>query len=135
MYSSIEKDLDWIENEAAAQKKAFERMPYSISVSTYIETVELTPNIQSYVNTQILSELPADYYYCCKQITLDTYAGINTVAKLGLSRPNATIRRIPYTGGARWIVRFPIETAPWDTSDAEISVYSVVPGELTIEDI
>lgn len=69
-------------------------------------------------------------------VTFDTTSGANTIAKLEISGDYVNlpeVRRMPYTGGARWVV----STAPehfgsdWEATHYQFTVQSLVDGSLS----
>lgn len=129
MPNPIESELTKLEVEADARKVAFERAPYTLSVSTSTETAVTTANTVTF-NGEAWSS--PSYYYCAKEVTYTTYSGANTIAKIATDQENARIRRVPYAGGAKWIVGF---TAYDEIPQVTITVHATVPGELEVKDL
>lgn len=69
-------------------------------------------------------------------VTLETTAGTNTLAILELTT-NGTympvIRRVPYTGGARWVVTAPprYSGGNWQPTTYNFTVQTLVDGTLS----
>lgn len=126
----LEQTLDSVELEIKALKNAFEQTAFQLPVFTYSLDFTTTPN--NVTLTQ--AGYPAVTYQGSGRtvVTFDSGAGVNALAFLeievddgGYGISNIKFRRVPYSGGARWII--------YDDGgqiDYKFVVHSAVPGNL-----
>ena len=133
---SVEKQVTALEEEMKAIKTTFAMASTSLSVYVANLTFTTTPD-------QVTITGPDAATYWGEErvvLTFDTIGGVNAIAALEFSgsynsgviyRP-PVVRRVPYTGGARWV----IET--WPSGDGtgvtfNFTVCSSAEGTLTAE--
>lgn len=132
---TVQAILKALRREYWALKTAFSAPAINIPVITKTLNFTTSKNLCHYV-------APGYYDYYTEEIervevTLTTTSGANTFAKLELSG-NATeaypkIRRVPYSGGARWIVtNVPRRSdGNWQATSYTFTVQTMVDGTLT----
>ena len=109
MDSRTEKDLRKLEQEVEAQKATFDKQ--ASQLLTYTKTAYFTTSTNSVTLTPI-SDPSQAYTTEGNERVVVTFAaegGSNTLAVLEVDSDNDdevdfTINRVPYSGGARWIV-------------------------------
>lgn len=139
---NVEKQLNALETEARALKIAYEQVATSMPVFT--TRLDFTPT---------KNELIARYGSTSRTendiervvLTLDTERGTNTLATLELetnadAAPN--IRRVPYKGGARWVITNQprVQSGSWWSGNwlpttYRFQVQSLVKGSLRAENM
>ncbi len=132
---TVQAILKALRREYWALKMAFAATATTIPVTTKTLSFTTSENLCRYVAS-------GSYDYYAEEmerveVTLDTSSGANTFAKLELSG-NATdayprVRRIPYSGGARWIVTNTPRTSggDWEATSYVFTVQTMVDGTLT----
>lgn len=138
MDSNAEKEIKALEQEIDAQKVAFEKMASQLPVFT--ETISFTTKRNEVTLTPI--DQP-EYAYTTDgnervQVTFATESGANTIAVLEIDSDNEdtidfVIERIPYAGGARWIITaVPRYDSSWNRIDTHYTfrVHSIMEGTL-----
>lgn len=102
---STEKELKKLEDEITAQKAVFEKMAAQLPV--YTKSV----NFKTKANPMHMDQGGSSYNFDGNERVVVTFAtdrGSNTVATLEMTVTGFTsdlkVKRVPYTGGARWIV-------------------------------
>lgn len=139
MDNSIEKQLKILELESAALKSSFSRSANELPLFTISEKFTTTRNAVNIVangNSNISND-PERIV-----ITLNTNIGANTIANLEISTNNSRLpvkRRVPYSGGAKWIVtaatKGDISGDNWQSTTYQFNIQSLVDGELTITEM
>lgn len=138
---SVENQIERLEQESEALKVSYEQSASDLSLYTYETTFSTTMN--RVVCTYPPTYHPADWYlptprldYDTRlgdefvEITFDSEEGINPFAMLEMVNTNAEERdiiitkRVPYDGGARWVV----ELSPNITPVGETGYYSWEPN-------
>lgn len=130
-----------IKRELRAQKMAFQRASNTLPLYTKTLTFNTKKNA---CHVEDLWYPGSDYDYEGYErivVTLDTTSGANTLANLEMSiKSNSSdfpliTRRVPYSGGARWIVmvdpNYIMLDRTWITTTIEFSVHSLVDGTLS----
>lgn len=135
--TSIEAQLAALENEARALKAASEQSATTLPVYTSEAEFSTSQNqiTTKYATGNSYTEDGVERVL----VSFDTKNGINTIAALELetSSPYApTIRRVPYTGGAQWIIATQpdISSGTWQPTNYRLQVLSLVDGSLRAED-
>ena len=131
--SRVEKQLKELEDEIAALKQSFQRSPYQLDIYTTTKTVAMGTDTIKTTNSRVLgnSEITIGRGI---SVTYQTTSGANTIAKIS---PKG--RRVPYNGGAKWIIVPDYNKTAYrplpseDTSSFTITVSAVLPGEIVVE--
>lgn len=133
---TIEKEIAKLENEIEAQKSTFEKMATQMPVFTHAIEFATSSNdcTLQYDSTTTTYRGPERVV-----VTYDTGRGSNTLATLEVitdkARPETRVTRVPYSGGARWIVidSNPSSTAQgaWAPTVYNFAVQSAVDGTLS----
>lgn len=153
----IEKQLAQLEEEIKAIKASFAITAASTPVQTKTITFSTSANIINWSNSspyspldwETLVALPKATNGDCYgveevQVTFDCSSGSNTIASLEIMEIDTTSglmiissRRVPYSGGARWIITISPNVTlqdsgyyTWAQSTIEIAVQSMLPGTL-----
>lgn len=129
--ATVESQLTTLETEAAALKAAFEQSATSLTVAfSGSITCATTANMDQYGN----------YADETVQVTLATTTGANTLATIELETDSTylpIIRRVPYSGGARWRVTIMPKNgyyaSNWTATNFTFYVHAFVSGELSAE--
>jgi len=138
---TIEARVAKLENEAAALKAAFVRSATTMPIYTKTAQIATTQNLIRYQFDYEGQHV--DYEATGSErivVTLRTPNAINTIAKLEVAtnyvNAKPTVRRIPYAGGARWIVMGMSNGggSNWQSTTYNISVLTMVDGTLTVEE-
>ena len=100
-----EVDIKKLEDELAAQKAIYEKMATQMPIFTK------SVNFTTKANPMTLTSGGTSYNFDGNErvkVTFDTSRGSNTVATLEMTtdglKADLKIKRVPYTGGARWII-------------------------------
>lgn len=124
--SKIIKDL---RQEYHAQKAAFEQSASNILLYTKSINFSTSQNEWTFYEQggSFTSNEPERVV-----VTLATNTGSNTLAKLEISTDGAApiVRRVPFSGGARWVVTAPAK-AGWSATNYNFVVQTLVNGTLT----
>lgn len=128
MPSRIETQLRQLQDEANAQKQAFERAAYSLDLYTTQKTATIPYNHIEASNCAVINNTTGANPSRNALVTFNTYSGIDVVAKI---EPYG--RRLPYSGGAQWIVPSSGGEESGSGRELTVTVYSTAPGELTVE--
>lgn len=133
MTDTTQKILSKLRREYWALKMAFEANATTVRLTTKTLTFTTSKNACHYAS----SGTNFDYEDNERVVlTLDTPSGANTIAKLEITGDYTElpiVRRIPYSGGARWI----ISNAPrmvggaWATTQYEFTVQTLINGTLS----
>ena len=154
----VEKQISQLEEEIQAIKSSFELQAASAQVETKTITFSTSANIIRWSNSspynplqwETLVSLPKAQNGDCYGneeilVTFNCASGSNTIASLEIKEisVNAGVvflsaRRIPYSGGARWIINLPPNTTLdgdtgyhiWSPSTIQIAVQSMIEGTL-----
>lgn len=101
----MEKELIRLEEEIKAQKAAYEKM--ALQMPTFTTSVDFT----TLANPMSIDQGSGAYNFDGNErvvVTFTTSRGSNTLAVLEMIsdglKADLKVKRIPYTGGARWIV-------------------------------
>lgn len=125
--SKLIKDL---RQEYHAQKAAFERSASNISLYTKSINFATSRNEWTFYDQggTFTSNEPERVV-----VTLATNTGSNTLAKLEIATDGDTpiVRRVPFSGGAKWIVTAPAKTGTWAATNYQFVVQTLVNGTLT----
>lgn len=147
MMENIEKLLRALENEISAQKAALEMSAVTIPTVTKTASIQTT---QNHISADFTDPSGEHYSYTMNaaeriEVTFDTARGSNTIATLGVNAnyPDAAprIQRVPYTGGARWIVTGQphVDTSSgqvvWSPTTYDFSVTSMLDGILSVRNM
>lgn len=139
---NVEKQLNALETEAHALKIAYEQAATSMPVFT--TALDFTPAKNELV-TRYGSTSRTENGIERVVLTLDTEMGANTLATLELetnadAAPN--IRRVPYNGGARWVITNQprVQSGSWQSGNwlpttYRFQVQSLVKGILRAENM
>ena len=109
---NLEKELSKIEKEIRDIKNAFEQTARQLPVFTYSVDYS-SPNNHMKITYQGGTSYEMDNLPSRTVVTFDTATGSNTLATLEMQiqgeivqmgMGNYCARRVPYSGGARWIV-------------------------------
>lgn len=141
--TSVEKQLNALEAEVKAQKMAYEQAATSMPVFT--ASVDFTTT-RNEITTRSSSGNYTENGVERVMVTLDTDTGINTIATLEMETNNTnsapTIRRVSYSGGARWVVTNQprvnlgdLQDNNWYPTHYRFQVQSLVQGSLRAENI
>lgn len=129
---------DWVaklEAESRALKSAFDRNANSLLLKSY-STAYATVRNQVTINYSGGSSQQDDAERVI--VTFDTAAGVNTIAKLELTTDNQYarpyVRRLPYTGGAKWSVTCSPKN-PYSPTNINFTVRSLVAGVLKTSEV
>ena len=123
-----------LRRELQALKTAYAAVATTIPLKTKNLTFTTSENVCHYHSGG------TDYDYAAFErivITLDTPEGVNTIAKLEFSIDSPfvlSVKRVPYNGGARWIVTgVPNQQGggAWAPSTYNFAVQTLVDGTLT----
>ena len=130
--------LQQIKRELQAQKVAFSRASSQLP----LYTKNLVYNTKK--NACRATDLYPPYSYYDYEgnervvVTLNTPSGANTLATLEINGNYDTypvVRRVPYSGGARWVVatspRYNWDDHTWRTTTYNFTVQTLVDGVLT----
>lgn len=143
---AVEQYLEKLESEGKALDVSFERDASIIPFTTKSGSHTTAENKYTYTFTSAKggSSFSVDGYERTL-VTFDTIDGSNTLATLEIDILNSSnsgtwpmVRRIPYSGGARWLVTItPNLDANYNRIPTNInfSVNSMAPGTLTIGDM
>ena len=138
MNANVEKRIHKLENEISALKAAFAREASSLITFTYsrefsTQKNEITARQQGLDPFTTLGDERV-------VVTFTTENGANTPAVLELRTDNAyvsssfgklVVQRVPYSGGARWIVEsVPNDPNNWRTTNYTFVVHSLIRGSL-----
>jgi hypothetical protein len=131
---STEEWVAKLDIESNALKQAFERSAYSMQVITKTLNFSTTQNAVT-VSGSFGSFTSSDPERLI--VTYDTFSGANTAAKLELSTnylfSYPKVRRIPYLGGARWIVTLNSNVdSSWHSTACVLTVQSLVDGAISV---
>lgn len=141
--TSVENKLLLLENEGNALDVAYERQGSTIPVYSSNKVIHSTAENKI---TMTYTKYPTATIDDPERmvVTYDTETGVNTLAALEIDVENPSStgtwpiwRRIPYSGGAQWIVEIPVQ---YDANYARIAtvldfvVQAMVPGTLTVTD-
>lgn len=130
--------LQTIKRELQAQKIAYQREATQLRLHTRSLVFATKKNACRWDDT-VYPDMSYDYEDAERVVvTLDTPSGVNTLATLELDGDYdemPVIRRVPYTGGARWTVT----TSPsynwndhtWRATNYKFVVHSLVDGVLS----
>lgn len=133
---SVEKQLNLLEQEANAQKVAYEQTATTLPVYTVSVNFATSRN-----------ELTTDYGGGATRkedwiertvVIFDTENGANTLATLEIETNASSapsIRRTPYKGGARWVIanRPRTESGNWRETNYRFQIQSLIKGSLRAE--
>ena len=108
MTDKVEKQLETLESELKALKITFNRASSSLEIYANLLHFETTPD------QVVITGPDAATYYGAERVelTFDALGGVNALAVLEMTgnynsgviyRP-PIVRRVPYIGGARWII-------------------------------
>ena len=140
--NNTEKQLKKLENEVDALKVAFEQS--AVSMPIFSQSVDLVTqqNLLNYEFTYGGQTLKYSMYANERvEVTFTTSRGSNTIATLEINADNIKcsprIQRVPYSGGAKWIVvGQPNVVYPnWYATEYTFTVHSMVDGYLTAENM
>lgn len=134
---SVEAWLSRLEKESDALKQTFLRSATSLKVITNTLTYQTVRNAITIVfsgGSNVFND-PERFI-----VTFDTFTGSNTIARLEMSTdqqyPFVKVRRLPYSGGARWsVVMNSRDYATWTTTNCQISIHSLVDGSITVSEV
>lgn len=133
--ASVSSIISDIRREYQALKQAFQASATRLDLSTS------KLNFSTKENACVYQDAYGSFNYSENErvvVTLNCDSGANTLANLeittdGLSLP--VVRRIPYSGGARWIVssapNVDLTTYGWKTTNYQFTVNSMVKGTLS----
>lgn len=133
MNPSISKIIATLRREYHALKQAFEKNATQITLITKKLSYSSARNACSW------SGQGFSFNYDDNErivVTFSTNSGANTLAKLEISGDYTIlpqVRRVPYSGGARWIVANAPRTSGgnWQTTSYNFTVQSLVNGTLS----
>lgn len=121
-----------IRRELQAQKSAFERGASTLNLYTKTLTYSTKKNACRWQDSGSTFNYEDNERVI---VTLTTTSGANTLAKLELTGNYSTlpmVRRVPYSGGARWIVATsPRYSGGWQPTDYTFTVQTLVNGTLS----
>lgn len=135
---STEEWVAKLESESAAMKQGFARPATSIDVLSRTVLYSTVKNAITFTytggSTQVVND-PERFI-----VTYTTLTGANTLAKLEISTdqtsPSLKVRRIPYSGGARWsVVMNSRDYATWATTNCVITIQALLDGNITINEV
>lgn len=123
------KKLRELRQEAQALKLAFAQAATKLSLFSKEFTFSTSENIQTTGGITVSGQERV-------VVTLTTRVGANTIAKLEVSGDYATVpivRRVPFSGGARWVVTAPpkLSGGNWQATNYRFVVQSLVNGTLS----
>lgn len=130
---SVENWLAKLETEAAAMKQGYQRPANTIPV------LQNSLTHSTVKNTLIFYSPSGDNVFNSPEriiVTFATTSGTKTLATLELTSNSSfkpKVRRIPYTGGARWIVTAPAkgQGTSWEATEYNFTVESMIDGTLS----
>lgn len=133
MTLDVSKIIKRLRREFHAQKQNYQKVATQINLITKTLTFTTSKNACRYAGGGIAFDYEDNERVV---VTLATSSGANTLAKLEVSGNYDTVpvvRRVPYAGGARWI----ISTAPrqsggaWAATTYNFAVQTLVNGALS----
>ena len=123
--------------ESSAIKQAFNRAATTIPMFTKSASISTSKNAVTMVTPSSTTTINDQERVV---ITWNTLTGMNTIGTLEIA-PNDNpslplIRRVAYTGGARWIINNHPDTSTgsWRPTPYSITVHSFVDGTLTLSE-
>lgn len=130
---TTEQWLSSLENESKALKQGFERSATTIPLftkSTNFSTSRNALNLSFSGGSVVVSD-PERVI-----VTFNTSNSLNTLAKLEIQTDSnrlPLVRRLPYSGGARWSVTAGTKNdSTWETTNYLFVVQSFIDGEISI---
>lgn len=132
MSDNIERQLTKLENESKSLKAAFQQQATLLPVYTDSIDYTTTENLMSfnYGGTPATGKDPERVI-----VTFATDSGANTIAKLEITTDNdylPIVRRVPYSGGARWYVTAGSKDEDsWEATNYNFTVQSMINGTLS----
>lgn len=129
--STVEQKISNLERELKAMKVAFERSATKTNLITKPISFNTKENLITLSGQYPFSQDDLERVV----VTLSTSSGANTIAKLEISGNYdtlPTVRRVPFSGGARWVVtNSPRQSGgSWTPTTYNFTVHSLVNGTI-----
>lgn len=133
---TTEQWLSKLENESKALKQGFERSATSIPLFTKSISYSTNRNAMTmtYTGASMVVSEPERVI-----VTFNTLNSLNTLAKLEIQTDSnrlPLVRRLPYSGGARWSVTAGTKNdSTWETTNYTFVVHSFINGEISVSEV